>query len=59
MWRNVAILIAFRRQGFQHPNLQAGVNNDGSLSNKMDDSQPEIEAKLQSLLSETNDTLPP
>ncbi|MFN9545752.1 MAG: tetratricopeptide repeat protein, partial [Cyanobacteriota bacterium] len=54
MRRNVAILMAFLRQGYQHPNLEAGVNNYGNLLHQMGHSEAEIKAKLQSLLPEPN-----
>ena len=54
MRRSVAILMAFLRQGYQHPNLEAGVNNYGDLLHQMGHSEAEIQAKLQSLLPETN-----
>jgi hypothetical protein len=54
MRSNVAILIACQRQGHQHPNLEAGVNNSVALLHRMGHSAAVIQAKLQSLLPETN-----
>jgi hypothetical protein len=50
MRRNAEILIAFFREGFQHPNLEAGLQNYLNLLNIMGLPESEIQAKLQSLL---------
>jgi tetratricopeptide (TPR) repeat protein len=49
MRRMVEIFIAFQRQGYQHPNLEAGVGNYITLLKSMGLSEPEIQAKLQAL----------
>jgi len=49
MRRMVEIFIAFQRQGYQHPNLEAGVGNYITLLEEMGLSEPEIQAKLQAL----------
>jgi tetratricopeptide (TPR) repeat protein len=49
MRRMVEIFIAFQRQGYQHPNLEAGVGNYITLLQEMGLSEPEIQAKLQAL----------
>jgi tetratricopeptide (TPR) repeat protein len=49
MRRMVEIFIAFQRQGYQHPNLEAGVGNYITLLQSMGLSEPEIQAKLQAL----------
>jgi tetratricopeptide (TPR) repeat protein len=50
MRRQVEIFIAFGQQGFQHPNLEAGLGNYFSLLQALGLSESEIQAKLQSLL---------
>jgi len=50
MQRSVEILIALLQQGFQHPNLEAGLGNYFSLLLALDLSESEIHAKLQGLL---------
>ena len=50
MRRVVEIFIAFGQQGFQHPNLEAGLGNYFSLLQALGLSESEIQAKLQSLL---------
>jgi tetratricopeptide (TPR) repeat protein len=47
--RMVEIFIAFQRQGYQHPNLEAGVDNYITLLQEIGLSEPEIQAKLQAL----------
>jgi hypothetical protein len=42
------ILIAFLQQGFQHPNLKAGLANYLSLFQDLGLTESEIQAKLQS-----------
>ncbi len=49
MRRMVEIFIAFQRQGYQHPSLEAGVGNYITLLQAMGLSEPEIQAKLQAL----------
>jgi len=49
MRRMVEIFIAFQWQGYQHPNLEAGVDNYITLLQEMGLSEPEIQAKLQAL----------
>jgi tetratricopeptide (TPR) repeat protein len=49
MRRMVEIFIAFQRQGYQHPNLEAGVDNYITLLKSMGLSEPEIQDKLQAL----------
>jgi tetratricopeptide (TPR) repeat protein len=49
MRRMVEIFIAFQRQGYQHPNLEAGVGNYITLLQAMGLAEPEIQAKLQAL----------
>jgi hypothetical protein len=50
MRRSVEILIAFAQQGYQHPNLEAGLGNYLSLLQSLELSESEIQARLQSLL---------
>jgi hypothetical protein len=50
MRRGVEILRAFSQQGFQHPNLEAGLQNYFSLLQALGLSESEIQAKLQSLV---------
>jgi tetratricopeptide (TPR) repeat protein len=49
MRRMVEIFIAFQRHGYQHPNLEAGVDNYITLLQEIGLSEPEIQAKLQAL----------
>jgi tetratricopeptide (TPR) repeat protein len=49
MRRMVEIFIAFQRQGYRHPNLEAGVDNYITLLQEMGLAEPEIQAKLQAL----------
>ncbi len=49
MRRMVEIFIAFQRQGYQHPNLEAGVGNYITLLQEMGLCEPEIQAKLLAL----------
>jgi hypothetical protein len=49
MRRMVEIFIAFQRQGYQHPNLEAGVDNYITFLQEMGLAEPEIQAKLQAL----------
>jgi tetratricopeptide (TPR) repeat protein len=49
MRRMVEIFIAFQRQGYQHPSLEAGVGNYITLLQSMGLPEPEIQAKLQAL----------
>ena len=49
MRRMVEIFIAFQRHGYQHPNLEAGVDNYITLLQEMSLSEPEIQAKLKVL----------
>jgi tetratricopeptide (TPR) repeat protein len=49
MRRMVEIFIAFQRHGYQHPNLEAGVDNYITLLQEMGISEPEIQAKLKVL----------
>ncbi|MFN9071110.1 MAG: tetratricopeptide repeat protein, partial [Cyanobacteriota bacterium] len=53
MRRNIEILIAFSKQGYQHPNLEAGLSNYSALLEAMGLSEPEIQSKLQALLPPT------
>jgi tetratricopeptide (TPR) repeat protein len=50
MRRSVEIFIAFGQQGFQHPNIEAGLRNYFSLLQVLGLSESEIQAKIQSLL---------
>ncbi len=49
MLRALGILISFSEQGYQHPSLEAGLSNYGSLLQAMGLTELEIEAKLISL----------
>lgn len=49
MTRMVEIFIAFQRQGYQHPNLEAGVGKYIALLQAMGLSEPEIQTKRQAL----------
>jgi tetratricopeptide (TPR) repeat protein len=49
MRRSLEILIACSNQGYQHPNLEAGLSNYITLLQAMGLSEPEIQAKLQAL----------
>jgi hypothetical protein len=49
MWRALGILISFTQQGFQHPNLEAGLSNYLSLLLDLGLSESEIQARLQTL----------
>jgi hypothetical protein len=49
MARNVEILIALLKQGYQHPNLKTGLSNYIALLQAMGLPDPEIQAKLQAL----------
>ena len=49
MRRMVEILIAFQRQGYQHPNLETCVGNYITLLQEIGLAEPEIQAKLQAL----------
>ena len=50
MRRMVEIFIAVQRQGYQHPNLQAGLYNYIALLQEMSLTQQEIQAKFQRLM---------
>jgi tetratricopeptide (TPR) repeat protein len=58
MRRNVEILIAFSQQGFQHPNLEAGLSNYISLLQDLGLTNSEIQARLQALLPSPSAHLP-
>ncbi|MFI0403314.1 MAG: tetratricopeptide repeat protein [Cyanobium sp.] len=49
MRRMVEIFIAFSKQVYQHPNLEAGLSNYITLLQEMGLPDPEIQAKLQAL----------
>ncbi|MFM9073796.1 MAG: tetratricopeptide repeat protein, partial [Cyanobium sp.] len=49
MRRMVQIFMAFLQQGYQHPNLEAGLGNYISLLQAMGLPEAEIQAKLQVL----------
>jgi len=49
MRRMVEILIAFQRQGYQHPNLETCVGNYITLLQEIGLAEPEVQAKLQAL----------
>jgi tetratricopeptide (TPR) repeat protein len=50
MRQMVEIFIAFQKQGFQHPNFEAGLHNYLSLLQTQGLSESEIKSKLQTLL---------